>query len=676
MNIRESLANTILEISNSEGSDGGFFPFFITDNDGIESCVRRPLEKAISYVPRGGYDGSASSKFLIIGPPETGKTKEAIEIIHKLDRLRSRTIIYSLDSVQIPNQIPTALDKDASLVVFLDDFGRDCLHVQERPPILATRGGFPRPLQKLETLVSIFEGYFKDVTFIITINQEYYEALKKEDEGHNLLMQFKKIELKSFTPKQTERLIQTISKELNIETTEDDISRLLKFTYGSITGLAYFFHSLSVQGVTALTRDHIHNYYELFKSGWEIVLRQYTNEQKTILRALATLRQYLILPHKELVVDVAKELSRGFSFQKKKKIQEALDSMLDRVLFQNEDFILCSDSFLPENKLLPVPQLQKVVLDFAKRNKEGSRLRQSLLNFSDRLMDENRIDLNLQVNLRLTELMSNYPEVTYNLGVLRSLRKQTVEAERLFLNMLEERSSDPFSYYNYAVFLSDQGKIEEAHEQYLKALELAPKDADIHFKLAAVLMAQRKLNEAEAEFQRGIELNPFDASARNNYGVLLRSLNKISQAEHQYRQAINIDPTYARAYKNLGVLLFQNGRFVEAEKNYRKSIELDATDPMTHFNLGVLLKQVEKKDEAELEYRKAIELYPNYAKTYNNLGVLLFSQGRYEEAEELYKKAIEIDPDYKDAHYNLTLVYEKTGDAEKAIEHWEAITRG
>ena len=40
------------------------------------------------------------------------------------------------------------------------------------------------------------------------------------------------------------------------------------------------------------------------------------------------------------------------------------------------------------------------------------------------------------------------------------------------------------------------------------------------------------------------------------------------------------------------------------------------------------------------------------------------------------KKAIKIDSNYKDAHYNLTLVYEKTGDAEKAIEHWEAITKG
>ncbi len=676
MSIRDALANTILEITNTEGSDGGFFPFFVTDSNGIEACVRRPVEKPLSYMPRGGYDGSASSKFLIIGPPESGKTKEAIEIINKLDRLRPRTIFYTGDGLQIPNKIPEAFKPEASIIVFIDDFGRDSTFAQKRPQVLATRGGFPRPMQKVFALVNLFEKRFPDVTFIITLNKEYFDTLKIEDEGHNLLLQFKKIELQPFKPKQIERFINVVSNALSISVSEENTARLLKLTYGSVSGLAYFFHTLAFSGVKELQREHVDRYYEVFKSGWESIHKGFSADEQAILEALANLRYWLIIPHKDLVLEVAKSLSKSFFLQKAKKIQEAFDSLVGRVIFTYEDFLLSYDALLPNVNLLPVDVVVKLVLDFAKKQRPGIRIRQSLLNFSDRLMDAGKFDLAIQVNMRLAELLTNYPEIQFNLGTLRAAKGQNTEAEKIFIKMINDYPRDAMTYYNYAVFLSDQKRTDDACQQYWKGLNLAPNDADIHFMLASVLMSLKKFNEADEEFKRGLESNPFDAAARNNYGVLLRSLSKISEAEHQYRQAINIDPSYARAYKNLGVLLFGSGRVAEAEKTYRKSLELDDTDSRTHFNLAVLLRQLERKEEAEKAYRRSIELDPGYAKTYNNLGVLLFSQGRYQEAEEHYKKAIELDKDYKDAHYNLTLVYEKTGDAEKAIEHWEAITRG
>ncbi|OQY28980.1 MAG: hypothetical protein B6244_05420 [Candidatus Cloacimonetes bacterium 4572_55] len=676
MNIREALANAILEISKSESSEGEFFPFFITDSSEIANCVRRPVERTIPYMQRSGYDGSASTKFLIIGSQETGKTREALEIIYKLDKLRARTIFYSLDSLQLPSKIPATIDQNSSIVVFIDDFGRDCRSVQKRPPILATRGGFPRPLQKLEILVHLFEGYFKDVTFIITINKEYYDALKIEDEGHNLLLQFKKIELRGLSSKQIERFIGNLSTEYGISISKNDISRLLKLTYGSLSGLVYFFHTFHNEDVTEMTRENVHRYYELFKSGWSALHKKMNEYELAILQALATLRAYLILPHYDLVVEIAKESTKGFSFKKRKRLQEAIKSLNNKFLFKNENFIFCYDSFLLEDNLLSLSQLVKILLDFSKKNREGIRIRQSLLNLSDRLMDENLIDLNLQVNQRLLELLPNYTEIKYNVGTLRTAKKEFVEAGKLFLGMITEQPDDPLTYYNYAIFLSDQRKVKTAEEYYQKALELSSEDADIHFMLASVLMAQRKLKEAEEMYKKGIRLNPFDPAARNNYGILLRKLSQVSDAEHQYRQAIGLDPDYAKAYKNLGVLLSSSGRVQEAEKCYRKSIDLDSNDPMTHFNLGILFDRLSKKEEAEELYRQAIELDPNYAKTYNNLGVLLFSQAQYKEAEKCYIKAIEINKNYKDAHYNLTLVYEKTDNPEKAIEHWEAITKG
>lgn len=675
MDVREALASTILEISSTEESEGGFFPFFIADYDSLKLSVRRPLGITLPYIPHGGYDGSAGTRFLIVGDPESGKTREALEIIGKLDRLRPRTIIYSLDGLQLPNKIPSTIKKDSSVVLFIDDFGRDMQYYKKRPPVLSTRGGFPRPLDKLQVLLYILEQQFADLVVVITISTEDYKLLKKEDEGQNVLLQFKTVVLGEFNTRQIERSLEMIVKTLHIGLADEHRDRLLKVTFNSIAGLCFFFHTLHYEKVPAVTREHAHQYYEMFQQGWSSIIEKFDESERYVIQALGILRKYLIIPHRDLVIEVAREIDSSFSLQKKKKVLDAITRLTGRVIFECDEHLLCYDALLPEKDVISLEQLAKILLSFSKKKRDGTRIRQSLLNITDRLLDMNILDLNIQINSRLLELLPNYAECYYNLGILKASKGQTDEAEKYFLAMIEKSPQDPLVYYNYAVFLSHQRKIEEAHQQYLKAIELAPNDADIQYKLAQILMSLGKRKEAEEAFVKGIDLNPFDAAARNNFGVLLKSLNKTSQAEHHYRQAIDIDPTYAKAYKNLGTLLFSQGRTLEAERLYKKSIELDPTDAMTFANLGILLRARVRDDEAEEAFRKAIELDSNYAKTFNNLGVLLFDHDRLDDAEKMFTRAIQIDKDYKDAHYNLTLVYEKKGDSEKAIQHWEAITR-
>lgn len=83
-----------------------------------------------------------------------------------------------------------------------------------------------------------------------------------------------------------------------------------------------------------------------------------------------------------------------------------------------------------------------------------------------------------------------------------------VEAEREFLQAIEENSSDPEPRSNLVLPLLAQNKITRAVEAGRTAVAMAPDVSQTHYVLSEALLAARQYKQAETSIQESLRLDP------------------------------------------------------------------------------------------------------------------------------------------------------------------------
>ncbi|MGA9378937.1 MAG: tetratricopeptide repeat protein [Phormidium sp.] len=222
-----------------------------------------------------------------------------------------------------------------------------------------------------------------------------------------------------------------------------------------------------------------------------------------------------------------------------------------------------------------------------------------------------------------------------------------------------------------SIKLLEIGKYAQAEKIYLQILEQDPTSAIAYKNLGNALYNQGKLEPAITFYQQGLELEPNDAITYYNLGNAFHQLDSLSEAIACYEKSLALEPNSAIVLNNLGNALQRQGKFEQAIAQYQKSIQLDSNNALTHNNLGSIFNVQGKLEEAFACFQKGLDLEPNNVEAYNNLAGFYQEKRQYEKALEWCERAIEIEPNYPDAHWTRALILLRSGDYKRGFIEYE-----
>jgi tetratricopeptide (TPR) repeat protein len=171
-----------------------------------------------------------------------------------------------------------------------------------------------------------------------------------------------------------------------------------------------------------------------------------------------------------------------------------------------------------DNSTLWEPETGQTVLDFSVRE-IGDKVAPLAREFIQKaLEDAASVDEIFQAALECEQIGANEDaETAYrsvldadpsrvaakiNLGRLRHIARDLVEAERLYRDALDTDPKHPTARFNLGVVLEDRGATSDAIQQYVEAVRLDPRIADVHFNLARLYQQTGDEQAALRHFSR------------------------------------------------------------------------------------------------------------------------------------------------------------------------------
>lgn len=272
--------------------------------------------------------------------------------------------------------------------------------------------------------------------------------------------------------------------------------------------------------------------------------------------------------------------------------------------------------------------------------------------------------------------VSNY----WKLGLALLLAGEDLDAQACWLSALVEGTSEEIEAKTKELIQLletegrqrlESGKYEQAEKIFLQIIEQDPNNDVVYKNLGNAAFNQGKLEEAETYYKQGLSLSPNDAITYYYLAIVLHQQDKLEDAIACYRQFLSVNPNSSEALNNLGNAFQRQGNFEEAIACYQKSLTLDANDALTYNNLGSAFKAIGKLEEALTCFQQGLILEPNNAEAHNNIALFYEEQRQYEKAISYYDRTIEIEPDYVNARWNRSLMLLRSGNFQSGFVEYE-----
>jgi tetratricopeptide (TPR) repeat protein len=198
---------------------------------------------------------------------------------------------------------------------------------------------------------------------------------------------------------------------------------------------------------------------------------------------------------------------------------------------------------LPEMKLTSKAAAQAVAGGEAE--KANAALREMFAN-ANKLSSEGKSD---EAIAAYNELLAKNPQIAeahYNIGYLKSQKKDWPGAEAAYLKALEVRPGYGEAISALARVYTASGQAAKATELLTKAAADNPKDAKVQFNLGVFYLNSGKAEEAAAAFQKSAEADPANAEVYYYLGTLAVGQNKIPEAVANLEKYLSMNPTNAQ----------------------------------------------------------------------------------------------------------------------------------
>lgn len=197
-----------------------------------------------------------------------------------------------------------------------------------------------------------------------------------------------------------------------------------------------------------------------------------------------------------------------------------------------------------------------------------------------------------------------------NLGILRYLKSQFVEARECFDRALHVDPKNANALYNFGKLLMEEQKPTEAADYLERALEVVPEDLMTIRELAACYFQLGRRTALDALLDRGLEL-----AAGNPELLAMRARSHLEAGEAEEATQVLIGALRHQP-SNLKLLMLLADSYQHA-RNFEKAI---------------------------VTVKRALLINPKLAEGYQKLGVYYLLKGEDEKAQQEFERATALDP--------------------------------
>ncbi len=257
-------------------------------------------------------------------------------------------------------------------------------------------------------------------------------------------------------------------------------------------------------------------------------------------------------------------------------------------------------------------------------------------------------------------------------------------------------TSDLEKRFDEAVALFQQKQDKEAEKFFLELLQEDSSLVRPHQFLGLIYARTHRVEKAIQTFENMIQSSPRYWGGHFGLGLVLKQVKQFERAKQAFRLAIAFSGKNPQAW-------FHSAEIHEAQKNmadaisaYLKVIKegqagskevLAATERLNEIGKtpeqGTIIQGLLKGAETTIKsgdlkgaipfYEEAIQLLPEGKQIRHTLGKLAAQAGEVVKSETVLLESIRIDPVYLPARLSLGRLYELTGQREKAITAYETM---
>ncbi|MEM9449007.1 MAG: tetratricopeptide repeat protein [Cyanobacteria bacterium P01_E01_bin.6] len=348
-------------------------------------------------------------------------------------------------------------------------------------------------------------------------------------------------------------------------------------------------------------------------------------------------------------------------------------------------YLLSGDELLAESVwmavILQVPE------------EDAAQLQIELCDFLDaeaaNLASCNRLEETQIVLQKIIEIIPEYVNALFNLGVLNERRGNIGQAIEIFSSLVDKKVSPELIYYHLGYCHRKEAEYEKAVEMLESSIHFDPDFSYAYEELGKCFLHMQDIEKAEYFFHYAISLKPDSFNIYSELSVCSKVKGDLDGAISLLKKAIKYNENFAEAYSNLGSLLYEKEKTEEAIEHLIKALDLEPNLQISHHNLAACyLKQGDSKkaakhlsqlgticfkqgaqDEALAYYKSAIELDSSSPEIYCRLAVASYAKDRYQDAISLLLQGIKIDPRHVDFYFYFARFMEKENNFEEARKY-------
>lgn len=163
-----------------------------------------------------------------------------------------------------------------------------------------------------------------------------------------------------------------------------------------------------------------------------------------------------------------------------------------------------------------------------------------------------------------------------------------------------------------------------------------------------------------------------------NHGTQALMTQEYSKALKNLLQANSLKSNDSRIHNNLGMAYFFKNKLSPAIRHLKLSVSYDPKNTEARLNLATVYMHAKKYNESQMQFDIVLNdlTFEGQFKTYFNLGILSLRMNDQLKAINYFKQSLDESSSYCPANYQLGNIYFKRGQFEKALQNYQAASKG
>ncbi|MCP3981881.1 MAG: tetratricopeptide repeat protein [bacterium] len=235
----------------------------------------------------------------------------------------------------------------------------------------------------------------------------------------------------------------------------------------------------------------------------------------------------------------------------------------------------------------------------------------SLVDSSDKLRSEGRLEEGVERLQRAVEVSPSFPDIHFRLGRLYEEMDRIDEALAEYERAIDCNQRYLAAHVARGFCLLRAGRSDEATEVMRGALKIKQNQTKRPFDMAVRLLGQGATAEAVELFHEAFESSPQLCAEYRKSALARLDAGDYPRALSDFERAAQACPKYPDIHNFRGIVLFELDRVEEAVEAFRLSVSLSPRYLVPRLNLAFALLRAGECRQAEAELELILEQDPS-----------------------------------------------------------------